>query len=92
MAENGGSQIIEVPEVTPSKAAATGRPHGNPAAIPKGTDSFYVCGRELTRGIAITEAAKDKMCRNLYIYGYCKYEGKGCAFRHDRVCVARVSC
>jgi PAB-dependent poly(A)-specific ribonuclease subunit 3 len=43
-------------------------------------------------GIAITEAAKDKMCRNLYIYGYCKYEGKGCAFRHDRVCVGRVSC
>lgn len=39
---------------------------------------------------AVTDAAKDKMCRNLYIYGYCKYEGKGCAFRHDRVCVYNI--
>jgi hypothetical protein len=25
------------------------------------------------------------MCRNMYIHGYCRFEGKGCAFRHDRV-------
>lgn len=87
MAENGGAQITEVAEVTPSKGAATGRPQGSPAPIPKGMDSLYGCERALTRGVAITEAAKDKMCRNLYIYGYCKYEGKGCAFRHDRVCI-----
>lgn len=86
MAENGAPQISEVAEVLPSKGPATGRLQASPAAIPKGTDSLYGCGRALTTGIAITEAAKDKMCRNLYIYGYCKYEGKGCAFRHDRVC------
>ncbi|CAG8488906.1 7888_t:CDS:10 [Diversispora eburnea] len=27
--------------------------------------------------------SKTRTCRNLIIHGYCKYEGKGCEFKHD---------
>ncbi|KZF19720.1 hypothetical protein L228DRAFT_250792 [Xylona heveae TC161] len=27
--------------------------------------------------------AKDTLCRNVTIYGHCRYEDKGCAFNHD---------
>ncbi|KAJ5126910.1 PAB-dependent poly(A)-specific ribonuclease subunit 3 [Penicillium atrosanguineum] len=30
-----------------------------------------------------TENAKDTLCRNVTIYGRCRYEDKGCAFNHD---------
>ncbi|ODV59133.1 PAN-complex poly(A)-binding subunit PAN3 ASCRUDRAFT_82155 [Ascoidea rubescens DSM 1968] len=29
------------------------------------------------------EWAKDIPCKNINIHGYCKYENKGCAFKHD---------
>jgi len=29
------------------------------------------------------ENAKDTLCRNVTIYGKCRYEDKGCAFNHD---------
>ncbi|KAF3988638.1 hypothetical protein FT663_01985 [Candidozyma haemuli var. vulneris] len=29
------------------------------------------------------EAAKDTPCKNVTIYGFCKYETKGCVFSHD---------
>ncbi|CBF88820.1 uncharacterized protein ANIA_10121 [Aspergillus nidulans FGSC A4] len=29
------------------------------------------------------ENAKDTLCRNVTIYGRCRYEDKGCAFNHD---------
>lgn len=29
------------------------------------------------------ESAKDTLCRNVTIYGHCRYEEKGCAFNHD---------
>lgn len=29
------------------------------------------------------ENAKDTLCRNITIYGRCRYEDKGCAFNHD---------
>ncbi|CAH6721771.1 PAN2-PAN3 deadenylation complex subunit Pan3p [[Candida] jaroonii] len=28
------------------------------------------------------DSAKDTLCKNILIYGYCKYENKGCAFSH----------
>lgn len=28
------------------------------------------------------ESAKDTLCKNILIYGYCKFENKGCAFNH----------
>lgn len=28
------------------------------------------------------DSAKDTFCKNILIYGYCKYENKGCAFSH----------
>ncbi|KAI4268722.1 MAG: hypothetical protein L6R38_007738 [Xanthoria sp. 2 TBL-2021] len=31
------------------------------------------------------ENAKDTLCRNVTIYGHCRYEEKGCAFNHDVV-------
>lgn len=27
--------------------------------------------------------AKDTLCRNVLIYGHCRYEDQGCAFNHD---------
>ncbi|CAX41856.1 poly(A)-nuclease subunit, putative [Candida dubliniensis CD36] len=30
------------------------------------------------------DTAKDTLCKNILIYGYCKYENKGCAFSHNR--------
>ncbi|KAE8151961.1 PAB-dependent poly(A)-specific ribonuclease subunit pan3 [Aspergillus avenaceus] len=32
---------------------------------------------------ARVENAKDTLCRNVTIYGRCRYEDKGCAFNHD---------
>lgn len=30
------------------------------------------------------DSAKGTLCKNILIYGYCKYENKGCAFSHRR--------
>jgi PAB-dependent poly(A)-specific ribonuclease subunit 3 len=29
------------------------------------------------------DSAKDTLCKNILIYGYCKYENKGCVFSHS---------
>lgn len=31
----------------------------------------------------VLENAKDTLCRNVLIYGHCRYEDQGCAFNHD---------
>lgn len=28
--------------------------------------------------------SKDTLCRNVLIYGHCRYENSGCAFNHDQ--------
>lgn len=28
-------------------------------------------------------ASKDTTCRNILIYGHCRYKDQGCAFNHD---------
>ncbi|CAI5759803.1 unnamed protein product [Candida verbasci] len=30
------------------------------------------------------DTAKDILCKNILIYGYCKFENKGCVFNHNR--------
>lgn len=30
-----------------------------------------------------TENAKETLCRNVLIYGHCRYEDQGCAFNHE---------
>lgn len=30
------------------------------------------------------DSAKDTLCKNILIYGYCKFEDKGCAFNHNK--------
>jgi PAB-dependent poly(A)-specific ribonuclease subunit 3 len=30
-----------------------------------------------------TEYAKDTLCRNVLIYGHCRYEDQGCTFNHE---------
>ncbi|CCE83175.1 Piso0_003747 [Millerozyma farinosa CBS 7064] len=30
------------------------------------------------------DTAKDTLCKNILIYGYCKYENRGCAFNHNK--------
>ncbi|KAL1955075.1 hypothetical protein VTO42DRAFT_9064 [Malbranchea cinnamomea] len=44
------------------------------ASTGRGTSSPRLKGRE---------AAKDTLCRNVTIYGHCRYQDKGCAFNHD---------
>jgi len=33
--------------------------------------------------MVILENSKDTLCRNVLIYGHCRYEDQGCAFNHD---------
>ncbi|TVY87883.1 PAN2-PAN3 deadenylation complex subunit [Lachnellula willkommii] len=41
-------------------------------------------GREKDTGLPeYIENAKDTLCRNVLIYGHCRYEDQGCAFNHD---------
>lgn len=35
------------------------------------------------------DTAKDTLCKNILIYGYCKYESKGCVFSHTRGAAAQ---
>ncbi|KAJ9320737.1 hypothetical protein DTO027B5_7814 [Paecilomyces variotii] len=44
-------------------------------------DSRRSMGSPKLKGRA--ENAKDTLCRNVTIYGRCRYEDKGCAFNHD---------
>jgi len=37
-----------------------------------------------TRAERGTENAKDTLCRNVVIYGHCRYEDQGCAFNHEQ--------
>lgn len=30
-----------------------------------------------------TDNAKDTLCRNVLIYGHCRYEDQGCSFNHE---------
>ena len=81
----------DIANATPPRSSGNGKPAPANPGLPKGTLGSSL--RNLTdEPLAVTEAAKDKLCRNLYIYGYCKYEGKGCAFRHDRVCLICCNC
>lgn len=52
--------------------ASTGKPTLDDGK--RGTGSPRLRGRE---------GAKDTLCRNVTIYGRCRYEDKGCAFNHD---------
>ena len=83
MAQNGDANASPLPEASPPRVS-NGKPQAAGSGLPKGAFPGVKRNRA-DRLLAVTEAAKDKMCRNLYIYGYCKFEGKGCAFRHDRV-------
>lgn len=37
------------------------------------------------------ESAKDITCKNVTIYGFCKYEKKGCVFSHDNASLASTN-
>ncbi|KAL1963556.1 hypothetical protein VTN77DRAFT_8001 [Rasamsonia byssochlamydoides] len=52
--------------------ASTGKPGLDESR--RSTGSLKLKGRE---------NAKDTLCRNVTIYGKCRYEDKGCAFNHD---------
>ena len=81
MAENGGITVADhpIPETTTTPPRG-GRSTTN-SGVPKGVLSY----RSMLTSQAIAESAKNKLCKNVQIHGYCRYEGKGCAFRHDRV-------
>lgn len=40
-------------------------------------------GSPKPKGRVGAESAKDTMCRNVVIYGHCRYEDQGCSFSHD---------
>jgi hypothetical protein len=33
--------------------------------------------------LSTTDNAKDTLCRNVLIYGHCRYEDQGCSFNHE---------
>jgi hypothetical protein len=33
--------------------------------------------------LGTTDNAKDTLCRNVLIYGHCRYEDQGCSFNHE---------
>ena len=82
--ENGSQDIAEAAarQQQPAAKASTGAP----AAVPKGTKILTLMGDGTNSVVAVAEAARNQICRNLYIHGECKFQGKGCAFRHDVVC------
>ncbi|RYP61324.1 hypothetical protein DL771_010163 [Monosporascus sp. 5C6A] len=41
-------------------------------------------GRQMTSPRPKTRDAKDTLCRNVLIYGHCRYEDQGCAFNHEQ--------
>ena len=83
-AANNATAPAEGAQPRAQAPAIAGRP--NPS-VPKGMlpRSGCVGGLLYVCAAAVAEAAKNKMCKNVTIYGFCRYEGKGCAFRHDRV-------
>ncbi|EEH34336.2 PAB-dependent poly(A)-specific ribonuclease subunit PAN3 [Paracoccidioides lutzii Pb01] len=63
--------------------ASAGKPNLDDSR--RSTGSPKLKGRanpELTVLVTL-ENAKDTLCRNVTIYGRCRYEDKGCAFNHD---------
>ncbi|BCR86583.1 PAN-complex poly(A)-binding subunit PAN3 [Aspergillus chevalieri] len=46
-------------------------------------DSRRGMGSPKPKSRVYPENAKDTLCRNVTIYGRCRYEDKGCAFNHD---------
>ncbi|KAI2622099.1 hypothetical protein GGS21DRAFT_375179 [Xylaria nigripes] len=41
-------------------------------------------GRQMVSPRPKTRDSKDTLCRNVLIYGHCRYEDQGCAFNHDQ--------
>ncbi|KAI1417191.1 hypothetical protein F5Y13DRAFT_152224 [Hypoxylon sp. FL1857] len=41
-------------------------------------------GRQMASPRPKTRDTKDTLCRNVLIYGHCRYEDQGCAFNHDK--------
>ncbi|KAI0403595.1 hypothetical protein F4802DRAFT_571202 [Xylaria palmicola] len=41
-------------------------------------------GRQMPSPRPKTRDSKDTLCRNVLIYGHCRYEDQGCAFNHDQ--------
>ncbi|KAI3340960.1 hypothetical protein F4824DRAFT_359968 [Ustulina deusta] len=41
-------------------------------------------GRQMASPRPKTRDSKDTLCRNVLIYGHCRYEDQGCAFNHDQ--------
>ncbi|KAI1744539.1 hypothetical protein F4680DRAFT_405125 [Xylaria scruposa] len=41
-------------------------------------------GRQMASPRPKTRDSKDTLCRNVLIYGHCRYEDQGCSFNHDQ--------
>jgi hypothetical protein len=88
--ENGSQDIAEGPPVRLQQQSKVST--GPPAVVPKGTTNTQLLNvLEANTGvIAVAEAARNQICKNLYIHGECKFQGKGCAFRHDVVLISKT--
>ncbi|KAH7100485.1 hypothetical protein BKA62DRAFT_246218 [Auriculariales sp. MPI-PUGE-AT-0066] len=71
------AQSAAIPIIAPSAVAATSASH--PASSPSSPVPFA------QRSSAKKDSGQ-KHCRNVLIYGSCKYEGKGCTYYHPPVC------
>ncbi|KAG7120001.1 PAN2-PAN3 deadenylation complex subunit pan3 like protein [Verticillium longisporum] len=45
---------------------------------------YSSAGRQVGSPKPKTRESKDTLCRNVLIYGHCRYENSGCAFNHDQ--------
>jgi hypothetical protein len=89
MATENGSQ--DIAEGTPVRLQQQSKvSSGPPAVVPKGMSTLKCEVLEADTGVvAVAEAARNQICKNLYIHGECKFQGKGCAFRHDVVLISK---
>lgn len=85
MSETEGSTFPDVADAPLTRVGGHSRNEPINQGVPKGT--IIAWAWLTTFYIAIAEAAKSQFCRNMIIHGNCKFEGKGCAFRHDRVSI-----
>ncbi|OZJ02266.1 hypothetical protein BZG36_04701 [Bifiguratus adelaidae] len=67
-------------------------PSNSPSAIPIVAPSGSKSpppGKQ--QALKSNSGASRRLCRNIIIHGYCKYEGKGCEFSHDVVSFGQLS-
>jgi hypothetical protein len=69
------------------KVASSPRPKGRGMCLPEVNSKGIAAVEDMSEQgrliPGITDNAKDTLCRNVLIYGHCRYEDQGCSFNHE---------